>query len=227
MALTSKNMKIPKRMQLGKDQATTVGIIASAVFITVFSLVSCKGLLKQRAYQQLVIGKQEKANTQLEENINAVNKLVVSYTDFVGAPNNVIGGNPNGPGDKDGDNARIVLDALPSKYDFPALASSLEKILSDRKFKISGIAGTDDELTQSKNQTSTKPEVVEMPFSLNVTGSYQSIQDLVGVFEKSIRPFKVTTVDFSGGINDMTFNVKAKTYFQPEKIFDVKTELVK
>lgn len=227
MALTNKNMKIPKRMQMGKDQATTVGIVAGAVFVTVFSLVSCKALLTQRAYQQKVIDKQDKANTQLVENIDAVNKLVVSYKDFVGAPNNVIGGNPVGLGEKDGDNAKIVLDSLPSKYDFPALASSLEKILLDRKFKIGGITGSDDELTQSGNQTSNNPAPIEIPFSLSVSGSYQSIQGLVDVFEKSIRPFKITKVGFSGSVNEMDFRVDAKTYFQPEKIMEIRTEVVK
>lgn len=227
MSLTVNKIQLPKRMQIGKDQATTVGIIAGAVFITVFSLVSCKALLSQRAYQQRVIVKQEKAKRQLDENIKAVDQLETSYKDFVGAPDNVIKGNPLGTGDKDGDNAKIVLDALPSKYDFPALASSLEKILSDRKFKIGGITGSDDEIGQSNNQTSSTPKPIDIPFSLSVSGSYQSIQGLVDVFEKSIRPFNIRSIALSGGVNDMNFSTEAKTYFQPEKILDIRTEVVK
>lgn len=227
MALTPNNIQVTKRVQINKDQAMTVGVVAAAVFITVFSLVSCKALLTQRSYQQRVIAKQEKARNQLQANITAVDQLVTSYKDFVGAPDNVIGGNPKGTGDKDGDNAKIVLDALPSKYDFPALATSLEKILTDRKFKISGISGSDDELGQSKNQTSSNPKPLDIPFSLSVTGSYQSIQDLVGVFEKSIRPVQVLRASFSGGVSNMQFTVQAKTYYQPEKILDIKTQVVK
>ena len=227
MAIIPNNMQISKRVQIDKDQATTVGVVAVAVFLTVFSVVSAKALLTQRAYQQRVITKQEKARDQLKANIEALNQLEVSYKDFISTPDNVIGGNPKGTGDRDGDNAKITLDALPSKYDFPALASSLEKILNDRKFKIGGITGTDDELAQSSKQSSSTPQPIDMPFSVSVGGSYQSIQDLIGVLEKSIRPINIGKITLSGGIDNMQLTVDAKTYYQPEKLFEVRQEVAK
>lgn len=227
MALIPKNLQISKRVQIDKDQATTVGVVAVAVFLTVFSVVSSRALLTQRAYQQRVITKQEKARDQLKANIEALNQLEVSYKDFISTPDNVIGGNPKGTGDRDGDNAKITLDALPSKYDFPALASSLEKILNDRKFKIGGITGTDDELAQSAKQSTSTPQPIDMPFSVSVSGSYQSIQDLIGVLEKSIRPINVGKITLSGGLDNMQLTLDAKTYYQPEKVFEVRQEVVK
>ena len=227
MALIPQNLQVTKRIQIDKDQATTVGVVAAAVFVTVFSLVSCKALLTQRSYQQRVITKQEKARDQLKADLDAVSQLETSYKDFISAPDNVIGGNPSGTGDRDGDNAKITLDALPSKYDFPALTSSLEKILTDKKLKIGGISGSDDELAQAANQTSSNPKPIEIPFSLSVGGSYQSMQDLVGVLEKSIRPIKVTKATFSGGVSDMQLALELRTYYQPEKILDIRTEVVK
>ncbi|HMS50303.1 MAG TPA: hypothetical protein PKA02_02600 [Candidatus Saccharibacteria bacterium] len=216
-----------KRLQINKAQTTIVATVAIAAFVAVFSIVSCKSLLTQRSYQSKVIAKQTKARDQLRSNLEAIGSLVTSYKTFTGAPENAIGGNPAGTGDRDGDNAKIVLDALPSKYDFPALASSLEKILNDRKFKIGGITGTDDELEQSKNQTSDSPQPIDMPFEVAVEGSYASIQDLVGVFEKSIRPFDIQKLELSGGVSNMQFNMSAKTYFQPEKTLNIKMETVK
>src|SRR5689334_22008086 len=124
-----------KRIQVSKATATIVGTIAAAAFIAVFSLIASQALLSQRAYQSRVIAGKEKAKKQLEDNIKAVNVLSTQYKAFIGTSQNIIGGNPSGSGERDGDNARIVLDALPSKYDFPALAASLEKILGGGGYK--------------------------------------------------------------------------------------------
>ena len=215
-----------KRIQVTKAQATVIATIAGAVFITVFSLVSAKSLWTQRAYQAKVIDKKEKARVQLENNLNAVDGLVASYKNFTSNPTNLLGGNPSGTGEKDGDNARLILDALPSKYDFPALTTSLEKLLVDRKFKIDGITGTDDELAQAKAASGdSKP--VDMPFQISVTGSDTSVQDLLTVFEKSIRPFQATKLSLKGGTTDLKLVLDAKTYYQPEKTVNIKLENVK
>ncbi len=215
-----------KRVQINKSQATIVGVVAGAVFIAVFSLVSSKALWTQRGYQARVIDKKQTADQQLDENLASVTTLATSYKAFVSQPVNMLGGNPSGSGEKDGDNARLVLDALPSKYDFPALTSSLEKILTDKGFKIEGITGTDDEIAQSSAKQTGTPSPVDMPFQLNVSGSYQSIQDLVSVFERSIRPIVVQKVSISGGAGNMKMQVEAKTFYQPEKTLSIKQEAV-
>lgn len=213
-------------MQIDKAQATIVGVIAGAVFVTIFSLVSSKALWGQRGYQDRVVSQKQDALDTLEKNVSSAKDLQASYQQFIGTTTNMLGGNPAGTGDQDGDNARIVLDALPSKYDFPALASSLEKILSDRKIQ-GTLNGTDEELTQSTAAVSGTPVPVDMPFQLSVSGSYTTIQDLISVFERSIRPFKIENINLSGSVNDMQVTLELKTYFQPEKTLNIKKEVVK
>jgi len=203
-----------KRLQIDKTNARIVGTIAGAAAIFVFSLVASKALLSQRSYQNRVIDGKEQAVKQLKDNVAAVENLVTSYTAFVNAPDNVLGGNPKGSGDKDGDNAKIVLDALPSKYDFPALATSLEKLLGS--YKINAITGTDDEVNQ-QNTASPSPVPVEMPFEITVTGTYGSMKDLVATLERSIRPIQVQTIELSGNDADLKAVISAKTFYQPEK----------
>ena len=216
-----------KRLQLGKTQANTVSLIAVAVFVTVFSLVSCRALWQQRAYQAKVIGVKKEALQVLEQNTQAVPGLVAAYKDFVSSPTNIIDGNPNGTGEKDGDNARIILDALPSKYDFPALATSLEKLLIERNFKVESIKGIDDEVAQSANKKSGTPKPVAMPYQITVDGSYSSIQDLLSVFERSIRPFSTDKLVLKGSADNMQMILDGKTYYQPEKTLDIQLETVK
>lgn len=205
-----------KRLQINKANATMAIIIAGAAFVAIFSLVACKALLTQRSYQARVISQKKKTLNTLKENNKAVEQLVTTYKAFVGSNDNIIGGSASGSGDRDGDNAKIVLDALPSKYDFPAVVTSLEKILKSSNLKINSITGTDDSLNQT-DKSSDSPAVVEMPFQINVTGSADSIQKLIDTLQRSIRPIKITSVTLSGNDSNLTADIQAVTYYQPSK----------
>lgn len=217
-----------KRMQIDRAKAITVGSVGTAVFLVIFSFIGSKALLSQRGYQSRVTKEQEKAVKQLRENIKATEQLDSSYKTFVGQSTNVLGGNSSGQGDKDGNNAKIILNALPSKYDFPALATSLEKILIDRSFKIESISGTDDEVAQSASTLPNGNQVpVEIPFRFSVKGSYDSLQSLVDVLERSIRPFNIRSMSLSGKNSTMQIDIDATTYYLPEKQLNFPTKVVK
>ncbi len=183
-------------------------------------------MIGQLKYQNDVITAKKQAVTQLKTDINATNNLVVSYKAFVGNPQNILGGNPAGNGPKDGDNGKIVLDALPSAYDFPALATSLEKLLTSQNVKIQNITGTDDEIAQS-GSTSSNPQPVAMPFQLSVTGDYTAIQGVINSLEQSIRPIQVQTIDVSGNQGSLTLTLSAQTFYQPARNLQITTKVVK
>lgn len=198
-----------------------------AAFVVVFAAVASKTLISQASYQNRVISAKKEALAILEADLDARDTLVASYRTFVATPQNVLGGNPEGSGDQDGDNAKITLDALPSKYDFPALATSLEKLISSQGLQIMGISGTDEEITQAANQTEGKPQPIAMPFQVQVGGSYESIQSLVDVFRRSIRPFQIQKIEISGDEGSMTATIDAKTFYQPEKSLNIRSEVVR
>lgn len=218
-----------KRLQISKSNSMTVVVLAITAVITVFSLVISRTLFLQSTYQQKVISERKKANKQLEDNIKSVATLVDKYKEFDSSAENVLGGNPaaTATGPLDGPNSRIVLDALPSKYDFPALTTSLEKILIDGGYKIDSITGADDEVNQSAEQSAPDPTPIEMPFSFQATASYASVQKLVSDFERSIRPFQITTLELAGNDASMRATIDAKTYYQPEKNLEIKSKVVK
>lgn len=212
------------RLKIDKNNAKMVLVIAVAVFITVFSLVASKALLGRQAYQSRAINEKKKALSKIKANNQSAAKLVSAYKVFVSSPDNKIGGTTSGGGDRDGDNAKIVLDALPSKYDFPALATSLDKILSNKSFQILSLSGTDDEL---KQQAALPSSPVEIPFQISAKGDFTSIQDLIDIFERSIRPIKISKLNFTGNDSSLNISVDAKTYYQPEKKVTVTTKVVK
>jgi len=217
-----------KQVMIDKANLTVVVAVSVAAFVTIFSLVGTKALLSQRAYQSRVITAREKARDQLEANLKAADSLTNSYQQFVSSAENAIGGSATGSGERDGDNARIVLDSLPSKYDFPALTASLEKLVKGQGLTLDTITGVDDESNQQKAASSATPVPIEMPFKVTVKGGYDNVQAFVGVIERSIRPFNVNQLEFKAGEGtDVSLTIDAKSYYQPEKSFEFKSEVIK
>src|SRR5581483_3897119 len=136
-------------------------------------------------------------------------------------------GNPSGTGPQDGSNTKIILDALPSKYDYPALVTSIENIVASQAVQIQSITGVDDAANQASQQTSTNPSPQPMPFQVVVLGDYASIQNVVHAFERSVRPFQIQTTELSGDQNKLTLTVKAQTYWQPARDLSTHTEVVR
>jgi hypothetical protein len=216
-----------KRSLIGKANSTMVIATSVAAFVLVFTLVAGKALLSQMAYQNRVINEKEKALTQLKADVAAVDSLKSSYRSFVNENPNVLAGDPNGTGPQDGDNAKIILDALPSKYDFPALTTSLEYLITSQNLQIMGISGTDDEVTQQQQQASAEPVPIAMPFQVQVNGAYAGIQGLIDLMDRSIRPFQIQTMELSGDESSMIANITAQSFYQPEKSLTIEEEVVK
>ena len=202
-----------------------VAVVAIAAFVFVFSIVASRALIIRMSYQNRIIAAKEKARDQLIANINTVDDLVVSYKAFVETPDNVIGGSPTGKSDKDGNNSKVVLDALPSKYDFPGLTTSIEKILKNNGSSINSISGTDDEVAQSSGDDSSKP--VAMSFKLSASGTYDSTQKLLSLLQRSIRPIHVKQLDLSGNDKGIEVTITADSYFQPEKTLTIQKKVIK
>ncbi len=216
-----------KQLAINKANTTLVVAVSLTAFIVVFSIVASKALLGQRSYQAKVLSKKKLALKQLNENITAAEQLKIPYQEFANQPQNILGGNAQGNGPKDGENPRIVLDALPSKYDFPALATSLEKLLTDNSFTPTQISGTDDEVAQSANSSSSAPQPVVIPFVVEAPAAAGAAKSLVQLFERSIRPLQIQKLSIIGQDGQLKLTLTGQTFFQPEKNLNIKTEPVK
>ncbi len=217
-----------KRLAISKANAQMVAIVGVAAFLTVFSLVAAQAVFSQTRYQARVTSAKEKAHKQLQDNISTYGQLADSYDTFDSEKINVIGGSRDGSGDNDGPNSKIILDALPPSYDFPALTASIEKILVDNGLKVTSINGTDDQLSQQSNTSSPNPEPVQMDFSFTVSNAnYGSVRKLLTKMQQSIRPIQIDTLDISGAANDMTMTINAHTFYQPVKSVSITKEVIK
>lgn len=219
--LMQNSAKSSKQAAVDKNQATIFAVVAIASVITVGSIMIAKGLWTQSSYLGRVAGKKEAAVKQLESNKVAVSSLTEAYQQLNNQSPNLLGGTPDGLGPKDGSNSTLILDALPNTYDFPALASSLEKLLFG--YNIENIGGSDDSIAQQELGAGSP---VEIPFSFGVTTSYDGLKQLIDTFDKSIRPFQIVQLDVEGTNSDLKVNVQAKTYYQPDTGMQITTEAV-
>lgn len=211
-----------KKAQVSKDQAIVLALVSIAAVALIATLVVSKGLWSRASYLGSVADKKEAAVTQLEANKQALGELEKAYEEFAGRNPNMLGGNSTGLDARDGSNATLVLDALPSKYDFPALSSSVERLLTG--YSITEFSGTDDSVAQAAAADVVGP--VEMPFTLGVKTTYDGFKQMITSFNKSIRPFQVTKLELSGSNTSLEISVQAKSYYQPERGMQITEEQV-
>jgi hypothetical protein len=233
MAKKSNNNQQKSRLHniIDKNNTKMLITVSGAVFVVVFCLVASRTLLNQSFYQNEVISKKKDALKTLEENIDSAGDLEASYLSFATEPVNVIGGNPTGEGPKDGDNAKIVLDALPAVLDYPGLSSSIEKILVGGGYAITSIGGSEDSAVTGAVETGETSTVVEsapvqIPYPVITNSSPELALSLLQTLEKSIRPFNVSSVKIEGNGNNIGLTINMFTYYQPEKTLQITKEVV-
>lgn len=224
----AKGMRIStKRLQIDKANSMIVVAVGIAAFLVTFSLVSIKSLVARRSYQERVRVAQEQSLEKLDANIESVNEIKKKYNVFVDRQENVLKGSKIGSGPRDGDNARIILDALPSKYDYPALASSIEKILDDRNYIVKSITGTDDEVQQNGTEnTSASQQPIEMPFTMAAKGPYSNIVNVLKDFKLSIRPLHVQALILKADEGLVEMTVQGKSYYQQQRTLNISEEVM-
>lgn len=209
-----------KHLQIDKNQSAMMGVIVAAVVIVVFSLFATKSMIVKGLYQKRALHARNEVAATLKANVASAQTLFNQYKIFAEQNPNILGGTTTGNTNLDGPNAVIVLDALPSKYDAPALATSVEKVLTGRNVTINSLTVTDDPNSNSDSaQAQPKPKSVVFSFegTTDFAGATQLLQD----FERSIRPFDLNTLEISGSDNKLKLTVDMTTYFQPAKSLDL------
>lgn len=196
-----------KHVAIDKANTQVIATAAIAAAVLVFALFASNALIKTIGYQNKVYSLRDEANQQLVSNIDSTALLTASYTAFNDAPESV-----TGTADK---NSKIILDALPSQYDFPALATSLEAMIKNAGMTVGSIKGIDDELTAK--QSAITPTPIAIPFDVSAKGDYAAVQRLIKDFERSIRPFKIFEFNISGEDKNLSITIVGETYYQPSK----------
>ncbi|MDX1766269.1 MAG: type 4a pilus biogenesis protein PilO [Candidatus Saccharimonadales bacterium] len=215
-------MKAPKifstkRQAIEAAKQTVLTVVVVAAILVSVSLVTLNFLFDLSRYNARVISEKEQALSTIEDNIVAVNDLVESFKSFEEGPNLLAS-----QGEKK--NSSVVLDALPSQYDFPALATSMELLARRTGLVLDTFSGTDE--TENAEQSAIEPTPIEMPFELVLIGKYEDVQTFMVRLQDTIRPLKVDRVELSGSDEAIKAEVGIITYYQPSVSLEIETKVV-
>lgn len=220
--------KSVKHDAIDKSNNRTILAVGVATFIFIFSIFAVRSLISQSLYHGRVTREKELALSQLKENEKAIVELKKSYETFESEEINILTGNPTGEGALDGSNTKLVLDALPNKYDYPALSSSFEKILRDGGYDIGAIGGTEDGgLAESSTKATKDVKPVEIPYVFSVNADTDGLVRLLETLEHSIRPMYVDGLEVQAGDTVLQAQVTLRTFFTQPKTFELGSKDIK
>jgi Tfp pilus assembly protein PilO len=170
-----------------------------------------------------VLGAKNKANAQLEKNLESAPRLVENYKNL-GATN------------------ELIMDALPNTADFPGLTAMMENLTQESGLTLKSISPSSGALATGAGAgvgaTSTAPaattaqntgKLLPQMTSFNVAfdGSYQAFQRLVANIEASARPVRINSVQLSGSGGSLAVQMEATTYYQDKATVPFRMETVK
>ncbi len=196
-----------KHLQIKKASSTVFAVVAIAAVVVSFCIVLLNILWGTSKYNTRVHSAQEEVRDVLTQNLEVVPDLQESFKNLE------IGGEIIGNQPADKENSEVVLDALPSKFDFPALVSSINNLAETTSVKLKSFQGTD--VGAAAVQKNNQPTPIEIPFDIEVEGSYDAVKKFLKGVEDSIRPIEVSVIDISGSDKNLRVNVTALTYYQP------------
>ena len=218
-----------KRIQLDKANQLIFGSLAFTSFIFIFALFATKDLISQGAYQNRIISQQIIAKNNLDTDLTAISSLKSSYKAFVDQPQNLLGGNPAGSGNNDGNNSKIILDALSTSFDPNAWnlnLSNLNTLLGQGSgfISLSATSSASTTAAGTSNPTAT-PVQLSGTFSTSLGGMQGTFNSL----NKSIIPIQVTGVIFNAATagQSPTVAYTAQSYYQPAYQFNIGQVIVK
>ena len=202
------NQKIKQTMsrrdQVKKASSTVFIAVAAASVIVMFSLISIRFLWERKSYNDRVVTAKTKARNDIQTNLASLEKLSEQYPQLDSSAST---------------NSKTILHALPPVYDYAALASSIDSLASMSGVQSSTSIGEDTSASALTSAPLSQP--VEIPLSMNVSGSYDAIKKYVSNLENSIRPIRVVSVTYSGTNSALQLTVQAVTYYQPARSLDV------
>ncbi|MCA9308859.1 type 4a pilus biogenesis protein PilO [Candidatus Saccharibacteria bacterium] len=192
--------KETKREKISRANSTVFIAVAVAAVVVMASLIAAKFLWAQLSYNSRVISAKVEARNQIKKNNSSVDSLSKEFVDLEASAST---------------NSKVILHALPPSYDYPGLATYIESLAQTSGVTFPGSVGQD--ISESAIRTSVVSEPQEIPLSIEVNGTYDSIVQFIKNTELSIRPIHITSVEYSGTSDKLKALITATTYYQPTR----------
>lgn len=200
---------ITKRDQIKKAGSTVFIVAAVSAVVVMFCAISIQFLWQKKSYNDRVITEKTKARNDIESNLANLAQLAEQFPQLESSAST---------------NSKTILHALPPTYDYAALASSIDFLATTSGVTSDTSIGEDISASAVNSAPTSSP--VELPLSLQVSGSYDAIRQYITNLERSIRPIHVKSVSYSGSNGNLEATITAVTYYQPARSLDVEKKVI-
>lgn len=206
-----------KRVKLEKANSQMFIAIAIASLVVAFCAVWLNIIWQEKRFQDVLIDERNQVLDQAEANLTNIEQLTTSFVNLENANDLIVG-----QGDEA--NSTIILDALPPKYDFPAVASSIDDVARRSGVQLQTFTG--DDLIDEAIDSAIEPTPIEIPFRVVIEGSSSATQEFLTNLERSIRPMRVTALNIGGTDDNLETVLEVVTYYQPSVNVDITTKTI-
>lgn len=236
-----KLIPIRKRTQIANANRAMFIWIAVVSALFGFAVVVSMFLIQMISFNEKVI--KEKNNTIAVLKINNENIVALKDQIRVLEASEIL---ENLKVDSSDNALQVILDALPSDANSPALGSSLQNKLLDvngvsiDSLNVVPVIGVESLSADGSLEVETNSidGVVqsEIPFSFSVIGSEEDLRTLLQNLEKSIRTIDITSMEIEkqtssnsdGGSSDyLLLKVIGRAYYQEEQVIELKDMVIK
>jgi hypothetical protein len=224
---------IRKRQQISNANRMMFMWVAAVSAVVGIAIVGSILLYQKAAFNERVLAVKDKTVATLRDN----NEVIPELEDKIREMNtnqaltDAMGPNQTQP-------IRVVLDALPSEANSPALGSSLQaKFLNDPALRIeslnvdpvAGIESQSANNVQDASSTSTTGEnqiTFRFSVSVDITNA-NALKDLLQRLERSIRAIDITSLKVEAQSNRLVLSVEGRAFYEPAKTVQLQEKTVK
>ena len=195
--------KNKRASQKNQEISKTVKTLSFAAIALVTGLIATNYFVTSLNFHRQVYSKKNAVETQLKENLAALGELETGFENLK----------------QQGPKPEAVFSALPTSADFPLTSATIESIANRSGAELENISVYDGASEYANpgadGYTSTNPEVQQIQFSVEVNGSYETLQEMIGRIEDSRRTFRVESVEFSGTGDNLNGRMLITAFFVP------------
>lgn len=222
-----------KRQQISNANRTMFMWVAAVSAVVGIAIVGSILLYQKAVFNERVLAVKDKTVNTLRDN----NKVIPELEDKIRQMNtnqaltDAMAPNQTQP-------IRVVLDALPSEANSPALGSSLQsKFLNDPALKIESlnvdpVLGVESQaqgnVQDASGAAETAANEITFRFSVSVDiNNANALKELLQRLERSIRAIDITSLKIEAQSNRLVLSVEGRAFYEPAKTVQLQEETVK
>ncbi|MBP6042129.1 hypothetical protein KA529_03860 [Candidatus Saccharibacteria bacterium] len=205
-----------RRDKMSANESKAVMILTLAAVMLGLGLVASNYFVKSLNFHRKVFTQKSSATKKLQSNQKS---LIALREEFA-------------TNEKTGPTSDEVFASLPTSKDFPQTSSTLESIIKRSGVEIQSITLNNNDQIEGAEPVDAQyavadPKIGKMTVSVSLSGAYDNFEDVLRNLERSLRVFKINSLEITGSDDRINGTLQIETYYQKAVDNSIKTEVMK